>query len=65
MQLIDISKISIKKYDKLNKIFTLLKQNYEQMLIISHNEEIKNILSENYEGKNIIIENNNNYSILK
>ena len=61
-----LSKISNKNYDKLNNIFDMIEDNYDNIFIISHIEEIKTILDEKYSGKNINIEKDeNNISYIK
>lgn len=59
-------KISEENYNKLHKIFDLLKNNYKNILVISHIDQIKNYLEENYSGKhiNIIKDMSDNYSFL-
>lgn len=49
-------KISENNYNKLYNIFNILKNNYDNVLVISHIQDIKNILDEEYEGKFIKID---------
>lgn len=59
-------KISEENYSKLHKIFDILRDNYKNIIIISHIEQIKHYLEENYDGKYINIAKNQdkNYSYL-
>jgi DNA repair exonuclease SbcCD ATPase subunit/DNA repair exonuclease SbcCD nuclease subunit len=50
-----LSKISVKKYDKLINMFNMLRDNYDNILVISHIREIQNMLKENYKGIDINI----------
>lgn len=57
-------KISKENYKKLYKIFNLLKDNYNHILIISHIDEIKQYLEENYNGKHINILREKDFSLI-
>lgn len=60
-------KISEENYSKLHKIFDLLRDNYKNILVISHIDQIKTHLEDNYSGKyiNIVKDLSDNYSFLK
>ena len=57
-------KISKENYKNLYKIFNLLRDNYNHILIISHIDEIKQYLEENYNGKHINILREKDFSLI-
>ena len=59
-----LEKISVKNYNKMYELFDMLKDNYKNILVISHIEEIKSYIEENYPGKHIKIARESNYSYL-
>jgi len=57
-------KISSKNYDKLKNIFSILINNFKNILLISHIEQIKDLL-DNYSGKHIEIVKKDKISYIK